>query len=422
MLEYSKVENFVFFGKFWQNASMALNNKKVYFYTGNFTHNFYKEIYRHAPDGFSFIPSSKDLVSTGIKKDIIKSSQWWGNVINKAVFHAAKLMALSRIPNLKIIKIPKEADLVHSAQAMLLNHRPWVVDFEDISVFGWYSPKLLGCSWSKKIMQHCFESDACRLILPWTLAAKKSLLNALDCEKFKNKIEIAYPVKEPNIPFKPKEKKPGEPINLLQIGTAFYTKGCHETLLAFEKIQNKYNVHLTVISIFPEDIKNKFGSNPKITLLSRVSNERIKQAYEEADIFVYPVHNDTFGFVILEAYGYGLPCISTHQFAIPEIVIDNETGLLIPPYVSRFNDRFLPQYPLLSGLINEENHPLSQMLKNPPDDYVNHLIKAMVTLIENSSLRNKMSEKAYQMVSVGRFSSQARKKRMKELYQRALAF
>ncbi len=393
----------------------------IYFYTGRFTHTFYQEIYKHKPEGFSFIPSTPELLGKSVKKDIRKAKKKRLEKFKRQLqLHAKNALIGLRLPNLKYIKIPKEADLVHSAQAMLLNHRPWVVDFEDVSVFGWYSRKIFECKRSRRMLEKRFEADHCRLLLPWTEAAKKSLLNGLNCEKFKDKIQVAYPVKEPQHPFREKKKKDGETIQLLFIGTAFYAKGGYETLLAFEKIAKDHNVHLTMLSFFPEDVKKRFGDHPQIDLLTGVSNERLEQAYKDADIFVYPVHTDTFGFVVLEAFTFGLPCISNRQFAIPEIVTEGETGLLNDPFICRFDDKYLPQYASGAGFLNQETHPMTPALKNPPAEYVDHLARDMVKLIEDESLRQEMSHNAYQTVASGRFSSEARKKRMAELYTQAL--
>lgn len=50
--------------------------------------------------------------------------------------------------------------------------------------------------------------------------------------------------------------------------------------------------------------------------------------FESSKIFVHPTLNDAFPLVILEALQYGLPIISTHEGAIPEI-IDETTGVLV---------------------------------------------------------------------------------------------
>jgi glycosyltransferase involved in cell wall biosynthesis len=51
--------------------------------------------------------------------------------------------------------------------------------------------------------------------------------------------------------------------------------------------------------------------------------------FQNADIFVLPTYNDAFSLVNLEAMQYSLPVISTFEGSIPDIVVDNITGLLV---------------------------------------------------------------------------------------------
>jgi alpha-maltose-1-phosphate synthase len=50
-----------------------------------------------------------------------------------------------------------------------------------------------------------------------------------------------------------------------------------------------------------------------------------------ADAFVMPTHDEAFGLVYEEAAAAGLPAIGTLLNAIPEIVLDGRTGVLVPP-------------------------------------------------------------------------------------------
>jgi len=55
------------------------------------------------------------------------------------------------------------------------------------------------------------------------------------------------------------------------------------------------------------------------------------RAWREADVFVMPTRNEAFGLVYQEAAAAGLPAIGSRLNAVPEIVADGDTGLLIPP-------------------------------------------------------------------------------------------
>ena len=49
------------------------------------------------------------------------------------------------------------------------------------------------------------------------------------------------------------------------------------------------------------------------------------------DIFVHPSLWEGFGLAILEAMAAGKPVIATNVSAIPELVLDGYTGILVPP-------------------------------------------------------------------------------------------
>jgi glycosyltransferase involved in cell wall biosynthesis len=49
------------------------------------------------------------------------------------------------------------------------------------------------------------------------------------------------------------------------------------------------------------------------------------------DIFVLPSHEESFGILLTEAMAMGLPVAASNNAGVPDIVTDNETGILVPP-------------------------------------------------------------------------------------------
>jgi phosphatidylinositol alpha 1,6-mannosyltransferase len=56
--------------------------------------------------------------------------------------------------------------------------------------------------------------------------------------------------------------------------------------------------------------------------------EELARAYANMDLFVFPSHTDTFGYVVLEALACGVPAIVTPDGGPPSIVKDGETGFI----------------------------------------------------------------------------------------------
>lgn len=64
----------------------------------------------------------------------------------------------------------------------------------------------------------------------------------------------------------------------------------------------------------------------------KYGDEKIKE-FSSADIFVFPTYydNECFPLVILEAMQHSLPIISTNEGGIPDIIDNEETGIIVPP-------------------------------------------------------------------------------------------
>ena len=320
-------------------------------------------------------------------------------------------------PQVRYIGIPR-CDLVHSRH-VLLNRFPWVVDVEDVTAFAWYRRKVLGKRWARRLLEWVFSSPYCRMILPWTNAARSSLENMIDCSAFRGKIRIVYPAIAP-VGFARKAKSDKRVVRFLFIGSGlgFYAKGGMETLLAFDRLCRQYeNASLTMVAYVPASVRERFAGNPKITFLQAVPTGRLRQEFEGADVFILPTHMDTFGFVYLEAFARGIPCIGTAQFSVPEIITDGVTGLLVKPDHSYFGPDFLPAY---DTPIDYAGHPLFEGLRNPSQSYVGSLTEKMTLLLENVNMRLAMSEAAYEEVISGKFSVGRRRKVLGELYEQCL--
>jgi glycosyltransferase involved in cell wall biosynthesis len=73
------------------------------------------------------------------------------------------------------------------------------------------------------------------------------------------------------------------------------------------------------------------GLGDRVTLLGDVSRAQLAEEYVNADCFCLPTVQEGFGVVFLEAMSAGLPVVACRAAAVPEVVLDGETGVLVPP-------------------------------------------------------------------------------------------
>ncbi|MGH7334840.1 MAG: glycosyltransferase family 4 protein, partial [Candidatus Rokuibacteriota bacterium] len=77
--------------------------------------------------------------------------------------------------------------------------------------------------------------------------------------------------------------------------------------------------------------RQELGLGTTVTLLGDVSRRALAEEYVNADCFCLPSVQEGFGIVFTEAMAAGLPVVACRAAAIPEVVLDGVTGLLVRP-------------------------------------------------------------------------------------------
>ncbi|MHB8285710.1 MAG: glycosyltransferase, partial [Caulobacteraceae bacterium] len=62
-----------------------------------------------------------------------------------------------------------------------------------------------------------------------------------------------------------------------------------------------------------------------------VSALQLEQAYADCDLFVAPSLYESFGLVFVEAMMFAKPCVGARTGGVAEVIVDGETGRLVPP-------------------------------------------------------------------------------------------
>lgn len=121
---------------------------------------------------------------------------------------------------------------------------------------------------------------------------------------------------------------------VLYVSRMSYRKGPHVLLNAFSKIKDATLVMVGSGEMLPFlKAQAKFlGIEDRVVFMGYVPDDLLPEIFKMADIFVLPsISSEAFGIVVLEAMASGVPVIATNVGGIPEVLKENEAGLLIPP-------------------------------------------------------------------------------------------
>ena len=117
----------------------------------------------------------------------------------------------------------------------------------------------------------------------------------------------------------------------LFVGNKYELKGVPTLLEAWEIVRERLPEALLWIAGVdpPRGVRDRF---PSVQWFGYVSDRRqLDELYADASVFVLPTQFEAYGHVVVEAMGSGLPCVTTNVGALPELVDDGVTGLLVPP-------------------------------------------------------------------------------------------
>jgi glycosyltransferase involved in cell wall biosynthesis len=80
-----------------------------------------------------------------------------------------------------------------------------------------------------------------------------------------------------------------------------------------------------------QELAARLGVGDKVIFTGRVEDEALSLHYQTCDAFVLPSLKEGFGIVFLEAMQFAKPCIGARAAAVPEVIVEGETGLLAEP-------------------------------------------------------------------------------------------
>ena len=394
----------------------------VYFHVGRFGHPFFQEQLHAVPEGFSYRTPESDspaeapsaprrialqssrlrTVRSGLERIAIRGLSWSGYVRR------------SRLE-------PRSGcSLIHSAQQLLRgSDLPYVLDFECVEVFCLYQRIALSRPWARRRLLDALADERCRFLLPWSQAAQRGIEAALGTQAAARLLPKTVPV----LPaIRPRVSRPAQrgtgPLRVLFVGTAFEAKGGVEAVQAIGRARGTHDVVLDLVSDVPARWQRTIEQDAGITVHPwPAPATRVEALFQEAHLLLFPSHMDTLGFVVLEAMAHGVPVLGTRHFAVPELVEDGVSGVLVagenPLYGEDGLCCFARTLPPPSAF--------RRALRLPSEAYVSRLTAALARVAEDRDLHERLAAGAFARVVDGPLSVPRRQEALGRVYRDALA-
>lgn len=196
-------------------------------------------------------------------------------------------------------------------------------------------------------------------LVTWSEWARQGLITGYGVPE--QKVTVLSPGVDPDLWLR---KEPidtrNERVRILFVGGNLERKGGLMLIEAFQKLKNLTSVPLELHMVTRDAVQAEEGITTYRNL--QPNSRELIDLYHASDIFCLPTFGDCLSLVLAEAGAAGLPAISTRVGGIPEVVINGETGCLIPRW-------------------DEEA-----------------LVRALLELIENPALRAQQGENAQKHV------------------------
>jgi glycosyltransferase involved in cell wall biosynthesis len=366
----------------------------IYLFRGK--HPLYETLLSYPPEGVRYHPEKR---ASGTEEySLYGTSHSMVRRLTDTAF------AWSGLP--RMVPVLRRYDLVHSSRGFIpIGPNRFAVDIEHVSSFVGMHHGRLRSGRVKNTISRALSSPKCSALLPHCEAAKASLSLISRERGLMDKAVVVYPAVDPGLGRTAGPQK-GRP-RVLFMGEHLW-KGGREVMEACALLADKLDFDLTYISLRvhpPEEAVAKAkrglsidffqGPVPRKDLLERI--------LPTVDVFVMPTYIDTFGYAFLEAMAFGIPCVGTRHFAVPEIVEDGVTGLLVDAPGSFFD---------ASGLGHPEMSPAGWDTSKT----VAQLRDALSSLIESESLRQRLGREGRRAVAEGKFSIRRRNQVLGEVY------
>ena len=162
-------------------------------------------------------------------------------------------------------------------------------------------------------------------LLPWSSWVAGSLADDYGVDR--DRIEVVPPGVDLLI-WRPieRERTSYEPVRILFVGGDFERKGGAMLLQAFAALPAG-SAELHIVTRSPLEASAGVVVHRGMT----PNQPELVALFGSSDVFVLPTIAEAFGIVAIEASASGMPVVATRVGGLADVVVDGETGYLMPP-------------------------------------------------------------------------------------------
>ena len=122
------------------------------------------------------------------------------------------------------------------------------------------------------------------------------------------------------------------PLEVLFVGVDWARKGGPLVVETLDRlVAAGHNLTLTVIGCQPNISRPWLTVIPFLNKNKPTQAAQLAAAFSSSHLFFLPTRAEAYGLVFCEAAAYGLPVLATCTGGVPAIVLEGETGRLLPP-------------------------------------------------------------------------------------------
>lgn len=124
---------------------------------------------------------------------------------------------------------------------------------------------------------------------------------------------------------------------ILFVGRMGKRKGIYDLLKAVSECENRLEKNIKLYLCGDGETKkvqetvNRLGIQDRIEYIGWVSQDRMKRIYQDTMMMILPSYHEGLPMALLEAMAQGIPCIASNTDAVPELIEDGQSGILVEP-------------------------------------------------------------------------------------------